>query len=560
MRKFLLTIVAFLLFLLLCAPALAFNDGPWGERVVDYVIKTAAPTVNDDTYAVSTMWCDTTNDEIYLLIDNTSGAAVWTQVVAPSAISADLLPTTDNTYDLGSGTYEWKDLYVDGTANIDSLVADTADINGGTIDAATIGATTPSTGVFTTVNTGQGAYELYAMNQDVETTDAVQFDSIEVGHASDTTLARSGSGDITIEGNVVYRAGGTDVAIADGGTNSGTALNNDRVMVSSGDAIVESGDITTTELGLLNGMASVSTGTSDNDKLVTQGYVDDNAGSTAYDDIGDPDAATTIAFSDTETITYNTAQASAGSFFTITDTTADLSSTIYLLELAHNDTSDLTETDARYIKCVSDADGSPATVWEVINNGEVTQNGELTLSGTYAHIDIDYSTNTADGITVTHTAGDITSERHLLRLEYNDDADPDADFIICRDDADGSPATLYEVAYDGSVTNAGKVINSPITVSVTTEADFTPTSTVVLLEGDDDEDNDTIDLQDGSTAGQRLVLIANANVDANDTITVAFTDTTATNAPAVAFDKVGENATLIWTGAMWVVPSLQDSL
>ena len=47
--------------------------------------------------------------------------------------------------------------------------------------------------------------------------------AIELGHASDTTIARSGSGDITIEGNAVYRAGGTDVAVADGGTGSGTA-------------------------------------------------------------------------------------------------------------------------------------------------------------------------------------------------------------------------------------------------------------------------------------------------------------------------------------------------
>lgn len=46
---------------------------------------------------------------------------------------------------------------------------------------------------------------------------------IELGHASDTTLARSGAGDITIEGNAIYRAGGTDVAIADGGTGAGTA-------------------------------------------------------------------------------------------------------------------------------------------------------------------------------------------------------------------------------------------------------------------------------------------------------------------------------------------------
>lgn len=42
--------------------------------------------------------------------------------------------------------------------------------------------------------------------------------TIELGHASDTTLARSGAGDITVEGNAVYRAGGTDVPVADGGT------------------------------------------------------------------------------------------------------------------------------------------------------------------------------------------------------------------------------------------------------------------------------------------------------------------------------------------------------
>ena len=41
---------------------------------------------------------------------------------------------------------------------------------------------------------------------------------IELGHASDTTIARSGSGAITVEGNQVYLAGGTDVALADGGT------------------------------------------------------------------------------------------------------------------------------------------------------------------------------------------------------------------------------------------------------------------------------------------------------------------------------------------------------
>lgn len=60
-------------------------------------------------------------------------------------------PVTDNDIDLGSTTKEFKDLWIDGTANIDALVADTADINGGTVDGATVGATSPSSGAFTTV-------------------------------------------------------------------------------------------------------------------------------------------------------------------------------------------------------------------------------------------------------------------------------------------------------------------------------------------------------------------------------------------------------------------------
>lgn len=55
--------------------------------------------------------------------------------------------------------------------------------------------------------------------------------TIELGHATDTTLARSGAGDITIEGNQVYRANGTDVALADGGTGASLAdPNADRIM------------------------------------------------------------------------------------------------------------------------------------------------------------------------------------------------------------------------------------------------------------------------------------------------------------------------------------------
>ena len=47
-------------------------------------------------------------------------------VGAGATVGGDLLPEADGTRDLGGSTREWKDLYIDGTANIDSLSADTA--------------------------------------------------------------------------------------------------------------------------------------------------------------------------------------------------------------------------------------------------------------------------------------------------------------------------------------------------------------------------------------------------------------------------------------------------
>ena len=52
-------------------------------------------------------------------------------VVFGADINSDLIPNTDNEYHLGSSTKEWKNLYIDGTAHIDTLDIDSnATING----------------------------------------------------------------------------------------------------------------------------------------------------------------------------------------------------------------------------------------------------------------------------------------------------------------------------------------------------------------------------------------------------------------------------------------------
>ena len=84
----------------------------------------------------------------------TFGDADTDSITLTADVASHITPDTDDTYDLGSASKEWRDLYIDGTANIDSLVADTADINAGSIDNTTIGATTASTGNFSTLSIG----------------------------------------------------------------------------------------------------------------------------------------------------------------------------------------------------------------------------------------------------------------------------------------------------------------------------------------------------------------------------------------------------------------------
>jgi hypothetical protein len=71
----------------------------------------------------------------------------------------------------------------------------------------------------------------------VGTGDSPQFTAIELGAASDTTIARASAGNVTIEGNAIYRAGGTDVAVADGGTGA-SSLTDGGVLLGSGTSAV----------------------------------------------------------------------------------------------------------------------------------------------------------------------------------------------------------------------------------------------------------------------------------------------------------------------------------
>ena len=121
----------------------------------------------------------------------TFGDADTDSITLNAEIASDVIPDVDGTYDLGSATKEWQDLYIDGTANIDSLVADTADINSGTIDNTVIGGTTAVAGTFTTATATTG--DITTVNSTTVNATTVDSTNVEVTNikAKDGTASAS---------------------------------------------------------------------------------------------------------------------------------------------------------------------------------------------------------------------------------------------------------------------------------------------------------------------------------------------------------------------------------
>jgi len=107
----------------------------------------------------------------------------------------------------------------------------------------------------------------------VGTGDSPQFTGVNIGHASDTTLTRASAGNVNIEGNAIYRAGGTDVPVTDGGTGA-SSLTDGGVLLGSGTGAITatavlgdgviligdaSGDPTTLDVGSSSGITVLGT-------------------------------------------------------------------------------------------------------------------------------------------------------------------------------------------------------------------------------------------------------------------------------------------------------------
>ena len=138
-------------------------------------------------------------------------------------VGAHLLPSGDDAVSLGSSDLQFRDLHLDGTANIDSLVADTADINGGNIDGTTIGATSQAAGSFTSLDASgdmtaatitMTGFEVDAVGDTALKSLAVD-NSSTVGCDADTDIMTLANQSLALANDVdfnVAKAGGLQIA------------------------------------------------------------------------------------------------------------------------------------------------------------------------------------------------------------------------------------------------------------------------------------------------------------------------------------------------------------
>jgi len=200
---------------------------------------TGATTLSD-TLAVTGNQTNTGN--LTVNGNTTLGNAASDTVTVTADVASNIIPSADNTYDLGASGSEWKDLYIDGTANIDTGSIDTANV--GTL--AVSGNSTLQGNL--TVNgsiTGSGSI-VATTAATLETARTITIAGITSGAANfdgsaNITITTSG---LTLGGTAVTSTG-AELNILDGVTSSTAELN-----------LLDGVTASTTEINHIDGVTS----------------------------------------------------------------------------------------------------------------------------------------------------------------------------------------------------------------------------------------------------------------------------------------------------------------
>ena len=426
---------------------------------------------------------DNTNHRVGVFVDAGGAGSTVEQVRFQDGA---IVPVTDNDVDLGTSSVEFKDAFFDGTVTTDALVADTANIDGGSVDGITLGTNS-------------------AVTQAV--IDNINIDGATIGHTSDTDLMTLASGVVTVAGEVSMTTldiGGTNVTataaelnIMDGNTSSSSTtvvdadqiiLNDDGTMKQitvadlktyTGGAItsigaVDSGSIT-------SGFGNIDTGSS---TITTTGAI--TGGSVTADDVALDGKVITLTGS-----TDDTATLTAGTNGTLDITTTDASAAAANITITADGTAELAGTTVTLNSSggvVLDADGGTITfsaggsaLGTVTSSGftgnvvgNVTGNINGNLTGT---LQTAAQTNvTSLGTLSALTVDDVTVDGKVITLTGSTDdtatitAGTNGTLAIATTDTAAAAANI-SITADGTAELAGTTVTLNSSGGVTLDAD-----------------------------------------------------------------------------------------
>ena len=364
----------------------------------------------------------------------TMGDAATDNVVFGADVDSSIIPDDDDTYDLGSSSQEWRNLFIDGTANIDSLVADTADINGGTVDGAVIGGSSAAAITGTTI-TGTsfviGSADI--SEAELETIDGVTAGTVSASKAIvvDSNKDITGGRNITITGELdaatLDISGDADID----GTLETDALSINGTTVTSTAAelnILDGVTSTAAELNILDGVTATATEINLLDGVTSttaELNILDGVTSTATElNLLDGVTATTTELNYVDVATAGTVEASKA---IVVDSNKDF-------------------TGARNITITGELDAATLDVSGDVDIDGTLEADAITINGTTLAETISdtvgamVGSNTETGISVTY-----------------DDSDNTLDFVI------GS-GVITNAMLAGSIANS-KLANSSVTIS-----------------------------------------------------------------------------------------------
>ena len=466
------------------------------------------------------------------------GNATSDTITATGRFDSDLVPSADGTRSLGTSSLEWQDLYIDGTANIDSLVADTADINGGTIDGATIGGSSAGAITGTTITANTGFTGDVTGNADTATTLATSR-TLSISGAGTGSASFNGSGDADIaltlaNSGVTAATYGSSSAIpivtvdAKGLITSATTTSIDSTTISNGSAsvaVAADGPITSNanhdfSAGIdVTGNITVS-GTVDGRDIATDGSKLDGIASGATNVTNNnqlTNGANYITAS--SNITGTAAGLSGSPNITVTDITAvgDVSITGTLTYEDVNNVDSIGLVTARTGVRVT-AGGIEVSNGGAAITGVTTVTGNIVVSGTVDGRDVATDGTKLDGIEASADVTDATNVAAAGAVMESDTSTSNMSFVVDEDNMSSNSATKIPTqqsvkAYVDSTTGA---INTELVNDTTPQLGGTLDTNGNVIDFGDCASNNTSDSGDdrlrfGASQDLQIYHVASSN-------------------------------------------------